>query len=153
MKKLACKDSSNFIQILLILKKRHSIFGSKQDQMRVVKTNNQAEILIHTMPISNQDSHNMGKAILVINIPTKKVLKEILLGTIKEIEMECKLLSMGDHLHQDIAYSVKPMAMIQAFVKLLSIPRIIKLSNVKSIMHATCVSKQVSIKLILVRRL
>ena len=72
---------------------------------------------------------------------------------IKEINMVRNLQAMEDHLHQDIAYSVKPMAMIQAFVKLLSIPRIIKLSNVKSIMHATCVSKQVSIKLILVRRL
>ena len=50
------------------------------------------------------------------------------------------------HLHQDIAFSVKPILMTQAFVKLLNIQLILNLSNVRSITHVICVSRQVSIK-------
>ena len=54
--------------------------------------------------------------------------------------------AMEGHLHQDTAFSVKPILMTQAFVKLLNIQQIINLSNVRSIMHVICVSRQVSIK-------
>ena len=54
--------------------------------------------------------------------------------------------AMEGHLHQDTAFSVKPILMTQAFVKLLNIQQIINLSNVRSITHVICVSRQVSIK-------
>ena len=59
---------------------------------------------------------------------------------------------MEGHLHQDTAFSVKPILMTQAFVKLLNIQQIINLSNVRSITHVICVSRQVSIKPTLVPR-
>ena len=54
--------------------------------------------------------------------------------------------AMEGHLHQDIAFSVKPILMTQASAKLLNIQLIINLSNVRSITHVICVSRQVSIK-------
>ena len=54
--------------------------------------------------------------------------------------------AMEGHLHQDTAFSVKPILMTQASAKLLNIQLIINLSNVRSITHAICVSRQVSIK-------
>ena len=53
---------------------------------------------------------------------------------------------MEGHLHQDTAFSAKPILMTQASAKLLNIHLIINLSNVRSIMHVICVSRQVSIK-------
>ena len=54
--------------------------------------------------------------------------------------------AMEDHLHQDTAFSVKPILMTQASAKLPNIQQIINLSNVRSITYVTCVSRQVSIK-------
>ena len=54
--------------------------------------------------------------------------------------------AMEGHLHQDTAFSVKPKLMTQASAKLLNIQLIINLSNVRSITHVICVSRQVSIK-------
>merc|ERR1711989_187414 len=53
---------------------------------------------------------------------------------------------MEGHLHQDTVFSVKPILMTQAFVKLLNIQQIINLTNVRSITHVICVSRQVSVK-------
>ena len=60
--------------------------------------------------------------------------------------------AMEGHLHLDTAFSVKPILMTQASAKLLNIQLIINLSNVRSITHVICVSKQVSIKPILALR-
>ena len=62
------------------------------DKQHIIMCNKFTGGKIKLKALSNQDRQNVGKAILVINIPTKKVLKDILLGTIKEIEMECKTL-------------------------------------------------------------
>ena len=64
----------------------------------------------------------------------------------KAIKMLQDPQAMEGHLHQDTAFSVKPILMTQAFVKLLNIQQIINLSNVRSITHVICVSRQVSIK-------
>ena len=54
--------------------------------------------------------------------------------------------AMEGHLHQDTAFSVKPILMTQASAKLPNTHLITNLSNVRSITHVICVSRQVSIK-------
>ena len=54
--------------------------------------------------------------------------------------------AMEGHLHQDTAFSVKPILMTQASAKLPNTHLTINLSNVRSITHVICVSRQVSIK-------
>ena len=54
--------------------------------------------------------------------------------------------AMEGHLHHDTAFSVKPILMTLASAKLLNTHLIINLSNVRSITHVICVSRQVSIK-------
>ena len=73
-------------------------------------------------------------------------------ATSKHKEMQHKLLAMEAYLHQDTVSFVRPTHMTLASAKFLNILLITKLNSVRSTMHVTCVSKQVSIKLTLVLR-
>ena len=64
----------------------------------------------------------------------------------KAIKMLQDPQAMEGHLHQDTAFSVKPILMTQASAKLPNTHLITNLSNVRSITHVICVSRQVSIK-------
>ena len=72
---------------------------------------------------------------------------------IKEINMVRNLQAMEDHLHQDIAYSAKPILMTQASAKSLNTRQTTSLNNARSTMHVICVSKRVSTRLTLALRL
>ena len=78
-----------------------------------------------------------------IRVMVSKENQEMTTNTIKILQDPQ---AMEGHLHQDTAFSVKPILMTQASAKLLNIQLIINLSNVRSITHVICVSRQVSIK-------
>ena len=78
-----------------------------------------------------------------IRVMVRKGNQEMITSAIKMLQDPQ---AMEGHLHQDTAFSVKPILMTQASAKLLNIQLIINLSNVRSITHVICVSRQVSIK-------
>ena len=104
------------------------------------------------MHLSN--NHRMNKKELImganpIRVMVSKGNKEMITKAIKILQDPQ---AMEDHLHQDNAFSVKPILMTQASVNLSNIQQIMSLSNVRSITHVTCVLRQVSIKLTLAPR-
>ena len=63
------------------------------------------------------------------------------------VDIKCDVVRQKTHFDaKNYAFSVKSILMTQDFVKLLHIQQIINLSNVRSITHVICVSRQVSIK-------